>query len=110
MAQRVWHVSGAETRDYRVVPYRYDKDEYGLVALYRKGTGTQVYAVFWSSRTKSAGGEYAIPFLRVSRDTPLSSIKCEQIGDTLFFTLHGYRAWTATVTFATRSVQWRQLR
>ena len=106
----VWHVAGTagETRDYRVVPYRYDKDEYGLLALYRKGTGTQVYANLWTSRD-GQGSEYAVPFLQISRDVSLGKIKHEQIGDTIFFTLHGYRAWTARVTFATRSAQWAQL-
>ena len=39
----------------------------------------------------------------------LSEIRHEQIGDTLFFTLHGRKAFTARVTFSTRSVQWSQL-
>lgn len=106
----VWHVTGNEVRDYRVVPYRYDKDEFGMIALYRKGTGTQVYANLWSSRTRSQGSEYAVPFLQISRSVPLSSIRYEQIGDTIFFTLHGQRAWTAKVTFSAGSAQWEQLR
>lgn len=105
----VWRLSGTEARDYRIVPYRYDKDEYGLIALYRKGTATQVYANLWTSRA-GAGNEYAVPFLSISRDVSLSDIRHEQIGDTIFFTLHGHRAWTAVVTFATRSAQWKQLR
>lgn len=104
----LWHLSGTEARDYRIVPYRFDKDSYGLLALYRKGTGTQVYRRFWSS-VSGAGAEYAIKFLQISRDIPLSDIRHEQIGDTIFFTLHGHRAWTARITFATRSVQWTQL-
>ena len=105
----VWRLSGTEARDYRIVPYRYDKDEYGMIALYRKGTDTQVYANLWTSRA-GAGDEYAVPFLSISRDVSLADIRHEQIGDTIFFTLHGHRAWTAVVTFATRSAQWRQLR
>lgn len=108
-SELVWHVAGgSETRDYRIVPYRFDKDAYGLVALYRKGTGTQVYGVFWSSRS-GAGNEYAIPFLQISRDVSLQAIRHEQIGDTIYFTLHGYRAFSARVTFSTRSAQWSQL-
>ena len=108
----VWHVAGTagETRDYRIVPYRYDKDEYGLIALYRKGTATQVWYRFWSSRTKTATNEAKVAFLSVSTDVSLDAIKHGQIGDTIFFTLHGYRAWTARVTFSTRSVAWKQLR
>lgn len=108
----VWHVAGAsgETRDYRIVPYRFDKAEYGLLALYRKGSGTQVFYQFWSSRTKSATQEGKVSFLSVSRDASLDAIKHEQIGDTLFFTLHGYRAFMARITFSTRRVEWTQLR
>lgn len=106
----VWHLSGEGARDYRVVPYRFDKDEYGMIALYRKGTGTQVYANLWTSRTQTQGNEYAIPFLQLSRTVSLAGIRHEQIGDTIFFTLRGRRAWTAKVTFADGSAQWEQLK
>ena len=108
----VWHVAGAsgETRDYRVVPYRYDKDKYGLLSLFRKGSETQVYFRFWSSRTKTSAGDLPVPFLQVSRSVSLDRIRYEQIGDTIFFTLHGRRAFTARVTMSTLSVEWTQLK
>lgn len=106
----LWSVSGTESRDYRIVPYRYDKDNYGLISLYRKGTATQVYYRFWSSKTQTATNEAKVAFLSVSTDVSLDAIRHEQIGDTIFFTLHGMRAWTARVTFSTRSVEWKQLR
>lgn len=106
----VWHVTGSETRDYRVVPYRFDKDAYGLLALYRKGTGTQVYWRFWSSQApESPTAEQSVSFLTISRSISLEAIRHEQIGDTIFFTLHNHRAFTARVTFSTRTVQWGQL-
>lgn len=104
----VWHVAGTETRDYRAVPYRYDKNDYGMIVLYRKGAGPQVYANFWTKKS-GPGNEYAIPFLQISRDVSLRQIKFEQIGDTIYFTLHGHRAWTARVTYSTRSATWSQL-
>lgn len=107
----VWHVpGGGEARDYRIVPYRFDKEEYGLLALFRRGSDTQVWYRFWSSRTQAPYAQAKIPFLSVSRSVPLSAIRNEQIGDTLFFTLHGYRAFTARVTFASGAVEWKQLR
>ena len=109
----VWHIAGTagETRDYRVVPYRYDKDNCGLLALYRKGIdGTQVYWRFWSSADPThPTGEGTVKFLSVARTTSLYEMRHEQIGDTIFFTLHGHRAFKAVVTFASKSVAWQQL-
>ncbi len=105
-----WHIAGTEARDYRIIPYRYDKDAFGLLALYRKGTNPQVYWRFLASTPDtSPTGEAAVSFLSVSPTVPLTAIRHEQIGDTIFFTLHGTRAFTAEVTFATRSVEWKQL-
>jgi hypothetical protein len=107
----VWHIAGSagEARDYRLVPYRYDKDACGILALYRKGTGTQVFWRFWSSASGTATNEAAVPFLSVTRSVPLSAIRHEQIGDTVFFTLTGTRAFTAKVTFSAGTVHWEQL-
>lgn len=104
----LWHIDGAESRDYRIVPYRFDKDAYGLLALYRKGTGTQVYFRFWSSRSGYTS-EFSIPFLSISTDVSLRDIRYTQIGDTIFFTLHGRRAWIAKIVFSTKEVSWWQL-
>lgn len=105
----VWHISDSGERDYFVVPYHYDKDNYGLIALYRKGSETQVYFRFFSSARGTSTEEAAVSFLSVARSVPLPNIRHEQIGDTIFFCLHGTRAFAAKVTYSTMSVAWSQL-
>jgi hypothetical protein len=107
----VWMMEEGEGHaiDARIVPYRFDKDEFGLLALYRKSGAAQVFWRLWSSRTQTATAEAAVPFLSVTASTPLSDIRHEQIGDTIYFTLRGRRAFTAKVTFVTRTVEWAQL-
>ena len=111
----LWHLAGqaGETRDYRIVPYRFNKDAFGLIALYRKD-GSSVYWRFFAHRadgtTADSAAEKQLAFLQVPQSGKgLSALRHIQIGDTIYFTLHGYRAFTARVYFDTMQIDWRQL-
>ncbi len=110
----LWHLSGTGEREYRIIPYYYDKDNFGLLALWREAGSSRVWAQLLVRRadgtidTTEEPTEY-IGFLQVNPSESLSDLKYLQIGDTLFFTLHGHRAFKCAVTFATPKMEWEEV-
>lgn len=113
----VWHIAPeteGEEREYRVVPYFYDKDSFGLLALWRTPDSQKVHAEFRAYR--AGGPDDPIHANGMTDDTPpqakadigvfeigegehLADLRYIQIGDTLFFTFHGHPAFRCAVTF-----------
>ena len=104
----LWHVrGGSAARSYKIVPYLYDKDTFGALALWREdGSSTLHYSIYCHTadgtvRTKLDQSTSAVS---LSAAEDITKIRYKQIGDTLFFTLRGHRAFKALITITTSSV------
>lgn len=98
----LWHLSSGTPREYRVVPYTYDSTAFGLLALYRARGGSTIQAQFFAHRadgTTATTAAVSVSSLTLSASERLSALRYLQIGDTLFFTYHGHRAFKCAVTF-----------
>lgn len=113
-----WHLAGNEAREYRIIPYLYDKDNFGLLALWRETGDEKVYALFRAFRkggttADSAADGSEMGYLRLGPDEHLDALRYLQIGDTLFFTYHGRRAFKCAVTYNTGAaapeLEWSQV-
>ena len=111
----VWHLepeTEGEEREYRVVPYFYDKDSFGLLALWRASGSQDVHAAFRAFRADGTTVDTApakVDMFSVAASERLADLKCLQIGDTLFFTFHGHAAFKCAVTYAAPSLEWSQV-
>lgn len=118
----LWHLepdAEGEVREYRVVPYFYDKNAFGLLALWRATGSQNVHAVFLAHRadgTKvevpaNGGQNEKIGVFDIGAGERLADLHYIQIGDTLFFTFHGHPAFKCAVTFdlAEPTVEWSQV-
>jgi len=108
----VWHLSKEAATEYRVIPYLYDRDAWGLLALYRAVGESAVKCRFLAHRadgTEQTTDETAVSQISLTYGESLSGIRYQQIGDTLFLTLHGHRAVMCRVTFAAPTLEWSQV-
>lgn len=122
----LWHLAPeteGEEREYRVVPYFYDKDAFGLLALWRAAGSQKVHAVFLAHRadgtkveipangTENGAQKEKIDVFEIGVGERLADLHAIQIGDTLFFTFHGHSAFKCAVTFdlPEPAVEWSQV-
>lgn len=94
--------TGAEiATEFRAIPYKYNKDCYGILVLARHEGETALRANMYSSLTGTRMGWQTIGLGTVALPTgaSLADVRYTQIGDTIFFTHPGATAWKAVVTF-----------
>lgn len=98
--------------EFRAIPYKYDKDRWGILLLYRDVGGTRLgYSIHSSvTETHTDGALIGADVVMLPAERALSEIRHTQIGDTIFFTFPGATAWKAVITFPTAgtlpSVSW----
>lgn len=108
--------------EWRAFPFGHDRDAYGVLALRRAAGDTAVKGEFM--RLAADGSRYDggsdLAAADVPADVPaavfslaaserLADLRCLQIGDTLFFSFPGHRAFKCTVAFAAGTVEWTPL-
>ena len=100
-----------DSTESRAVPYKYDKDQYGILLIYRDVGETRLRYSFYSSKTQThtAGASISPAVVTLPASASLADIRYTQIGDTIFFTHPGITAWKAIITFSTASVAWESL-
>ena len=103
----LWHLAADVKQEYRIVPFSFDKENFGLVAFSRKrGTAGAVYAQFYAHKadgTSATTTRRAVSVFTLSATEGLDDLKYLQVGDTILFTYHGHRAFEAKITFPTQT-------
>lgn len=102
--------------DFRAIPYKYDKDAFGILLIYRP---TGEMALRWSmyssvTGTHTAGASIGTAIVSIPASGNLSRIRYTQVGDTIYFTYPGVTAWKAAITFPQQggtspTIEWESL-
>jgi len=108
----LWRISRPEDAEYRAFPFKFDRDEFGIMAFWRPRGTPDVYATFFASYkdgSHATWGSHILSVFSLGTAETLDGMRCTQVGDTMFFTYPGHRMFRATVVFRSASVSWRQI-